>query len=137
MENRKSAAEVIARPSYINCPPGIILERLLGKYSYGDGRVEQDPNYMIFSDRQCNYPHAIFGTWWLTQFRRWGMVNAAPDYAGVVKRVLRSDLYLDAMKDMGAPAPIPELSTVKLFDSVLDAREPEKYARSFPIHNLA
>jgi nitrate/nitrite transport system substrate-binding protein len=137
MENRKSAAEVIARPSYINCPPAIILERLLGKYSYGDGRVEQDPNYMIFSDRQCNYPHAIFGTWWLTQFRRWGMVNAAPDYAGVVKRVLRSDLYLEAMKEMGAPAAIPELSTVKLFDSVLDARDPEKYARSFPIHNLA
>ena len=27
------------RPTYINCPPAIILERLLGKYEYGDGRV--------------------------------------------------------------------------------------------------
>jgi hypothetical protein len=24
---------------------------------------------MIYSDRQCNYPHRIYGTWWLTQFR--------------------------------------------------------------------
>ena len=56
LENRPKAAEVIARPTYINCPPAIILERLLGKYDYGDGRVEQDPNYMIFSQRNCNYP---------------------------------------------------------------------------------
>ncbi len=30
-ENRAKAAEVIARPAYINCPPAIILERLLGQ----------------------------------------------------------------------------------------------------------
>ena len=61
MENRPKLAEVISRPTYINCPPDIILERLLGKYDYGDGRVEQDPNYMIFSNRNCNYPHQIYG----------------------------------------------------------------------------
>ena len=49
-EPRRSA-EVVSRPTYINCPPAIILERLMGKYDYGDGRVEQDPNYMIFSNR--------------------------------------------------------------------------------------
>ena len=85
MENRAKFAEVIARPTYINCPPSTILERLMGKYEYGDGRVEQDPNYMIFSNRNCNYPHQIYGKWWLTQFRRWGMVKTAPDYTGVAE----------------------------------------------------
>src|SRR5918994_410394 len=89
MDNRAKFAEVIARPSYINCPPSTILERLMGRYEYGDGRVEQDPNYMIFSNRNCNYPHRVYATWWLTQFRRWGMVKGAPDYAGVTKRVMR------------------------------------------------
>src|SRR4051812_30542967 len=84
MENRPAAADVVSRPTYINCPPEIILERLMGKYNYGDGRSEQDPNYMIFSERDCNYPQAAFGTWWLTQFRRWGMVKSAPDYKGIV-----------------------------------------------------
>ena len=56
MENRAKVAEVIARPTYINCPPAIILERLMGKYDYGDGRVEQDPNYMIYSDRNTQLP---------------------------------------------------------------------------------
>jgi hypothetical protein len=51
MENRPKFAEIIARPAYINCPPATILERLMGKYNYGDGRVEQDPNYMIYSSR--------------------------------------------------------------------------------------
>src|SRR3990170_4518828 len=101
MENRPAAAQIIARPTYINCPPATILERLLGKYEYGDGRVEQDPNYMIFSSRNCNYPQPIYAKWWLSQLRRWGLTKGAPDYAAIPKRVLRPDLYLDAMKEMG------------------------------------
>jgi nitrate/nitrite transport system substrate-binding protein len=136
LDNRRSAAEVIARPAYINCPPEIILERLLGKYNYGDGRIEQDPNYMIFSERHCNYPQSIFSVWWLTQFRRWGMVKGVPDYAGVTRRVIRSDLYVEAMKELGMTTKPDELPKVSLFDSTLDAREPEKYAQSFAVNNL-
>src|SRR5947208_2260324 len=80
MENRKHVADVVSQATYINCPPEIILGRMMGKYEYGDGRSEQDPNYMIFSERECNFPQKTFGLWWLTQFRRWGMVKGAPDY---------------------------------------------------------
>jgi nitrate/nitrite transport system substrate-binding protein len=136
LENRAKAAEIIARPTYINCPPATILERLMGKYDYGDGRVEQDPNYMIFSSRGCNYPHQIYAQWWLTQFRRWGMTKEAPDYSGVAKRVLRSDMYLEAMKELGVTTKIAEEQTVRLFDGVFEGKDPEKYARSFPIHSV-
>jgi nitrate/nitrite transport system substrate-binding protein len=135
LNNRAKAAEIIARPTYINCPPAIILGRLLGRYEYGDGRVEQDPNYMIFSNRGCNYPHQIYAQWWLTQFRRWGMARTAPDYAGVSKRVMRSDLYLDAMRDMGVPR-IAEETTATLFDGTFDGKDPERYARAFPVHSI-
>src|SRR6187431_1810453 len=101
MENRQKFTDVIARPTYINCPPATILQRLLGKYAYGDGRVEQDPSYMIFSSRFANYPQQIYAKWWLAQFRRWAMVKTAPDYTAVAKRVLRADLYLNAMKQLG------------------------------------
>ena len=136
LENRRAAADVIARPAYINCPTDIILERLMGKYNFGDGRTLQDPNYLIFSDRQCNAPQPIFATWFLTQFRRWGMVKTAPDYAGLSKRVMRTDLYLDAMKEMGVAPKVTMLDKVALADSTLDAADPEKYARSFPVHSL-
>lgn len=137
LENRTRFAEVIARPTYINTTPAAIVERLTGKYVYGDGRVEQDPNYMIFSSRGCNYPHQIYAKWWLTQFRRWGMVKTAPDYAGVAKRVMRSDLYLDAMKELGAAPKIAEEQKITLFDGVFDGTNPDKYATSFPIHSVA
>ena len=136
MENRTKFAEVIARPSYINCPPATILERLLGKYDYGDGRVEQDPAYMIFSSRNCNYPHQIYATWWLTQFRRWGMAKSAPDYAGVAKRVMRSDIYLEAMKELGVGGKTVEEQKVTLFDGAFDGKDPERYARSFAVHSM-
>jgi nitrate/nitrite transport system substrate-binding protein len=136
LENRPAAAEIIARPTYINCPTNVILERLMGKYVYGDGRVEQDPNYMVFSDRQANYPHQIYGKWWLSQFRRWGMVKTPPDYAAIPKRVLRSDIYLEAMKELGTPPKIAEQSRITLFDGAFDGADPEKYARSFSIHNM-
>jgi nitrate/nitrite transport system substrate-binding protein len=136
MENRAKFAEVIARPAYINCPPATILERLMGKYEYGDGRVEQDPNYMIFSNRGCNYPQPVYGTWYLSQFRRWGLARTAPDYAGVTKKVMRPDLYLDAMKELGVKVTAQEEKTVTLFDSTMDIKDPEKYARSFPVNSI-
>ena len=136
LDNRATAAEIISRPTYINCPREIILERLLGKYDYGEGRVEKDPAYMVFSERQCNYPHRIFGTWYLSQFRRWGMTKRAPDYDALVARVLRSDIYLEAIKEMGVDPKIQELQKVTLFDGAFDGNA-EKYARSFPIHSLA
>ena len=104
--------------------------------SIGDGRVEQDPNYMIFSNRGCNYPHQIYAKWWLTQFRRWGMTKTAPDYAGVARRVLRPDIYLEAMKELGVTTKIAEEQKITLFDGVFDGKDPEKYARSFPVHSL-
>jgi nitrate/nitrite transport system substrate-binding protein len=136
LDNRAKAAEVIARPTYINCPPAIILERLLGKYDYGDGRSEQDPNYMIFSQRGTNYPHQIYGKWWLTQLRRWGLTKGTPDYNGVTKRVLRPDVYLEAMKELGVKVSAAEEQKVTLFDGVFDGKDPEKYAKSFAIHSV-
>jgi nitrate/nitrite transport system substrate-binding protein len=137
LENRKRMAAVVSQATYINCPPEIILGRLLGDYDYGDGKKEKDPNYMIFSQRDCNFPQKTFGLWWLTQFRRWGMVPAAPDYQGIVKRVMRQDIYLDAMKDMGVTTKFQDMQKQTLFDGVFDPADPEKYALSFPVHSRA
>ena len=136
MENRKQAADVVSRATYINCPPEIILARLLGDYDYGDGRKEKDPNYMIFSQRECNFPQKTFGLWWLSQFRRWGMVKSAPDYQGIVAKVLRQDLYREAMKDMGVTTQFKDMQKQTFFDGVVfDPADPEKYAMSFPVHS--
>jgi nitrate/nitrite transport system substrate-binding protein len=136
MENRPNVAEIIGRASYINCPKEIILDRLQGKYDYGDGRKEQDPNYMIFSQRGCNYPSRTFGYWWLTQFERWGMVKGTPDYKGISEKVLRPDLYEAAMKGLGVKVTVKDLAPVKLADGVFDPKHAATYAKSFAVHSI-
>ncbi len=138
LKNRPEQAAIVSRPTYINCPPDVLLPRLLGHYDYGDGRKKEDPNYMIFSSRNCNYPQAKYAVWWLTQFRRWGMVPAKPDYEGIAKRVMRSDLYEEAMKELGYAHGGPNTAPETLFDGVtFNPNDPETYATSFAVHNLA
>ena len=82
------------------CPPEILLGRLQGHYDYGDGRKKEDDRYMIFSKRNCNYPQYKYAVWFLSQFRRWGLVGGDVDYQGVAKQVMRPDLYEEAMKEV-------------------------------------
>lgn len=137
MENRPEQAEIVSKATYINCPKEIILGRLQGHYDMGDGRSKQDPNYMIFHDRNCNYPQLKYCKWWLTQFRRWGMVEGTPDYDGVAKQVMRPDLYEEAMKEIGYAHGGANTDPETLFDGVtFDPTDPEKYATSFAVHSL-
>jgi nitrate/nitrite transport system substrate-binding protein len=137
LKNRPEQAQIVSKPTYINCPPESILPRLLGDYDYGDGRKIKDENYMIFSQRNCNYPQPKFAKWWLSQFRRWGMVEGAPDYEGVAKKVMRSDIYEEAMKELGYSHGGLDDGPVTLFDGVtFDPKDPEAYAKGFPVNNL-
>lgn len=137
MKNRPEQAEIVSRPTYINCPPEIILGRLQGHYDYGDGRKLDDPNYMIFSDRNCNYPQEKYAIWYMSQFRRWGMLPQAPDYQGIAKRVMRPDIYEEAMKELGVTHGGPSSDPETLFDGITyDPKDPETYAKSFTVNNL-
>jgi nitrate/nitrite transport system substrate-binding protein len=137
MKNRPEQADIVSRATYINCPKEIILGRMQGHYDFGDGRKKDDPNYMIFSSRNCNYPQPKYATWWLTQFRRWGMVEGAPDYAGVAKKVMRTDLYEEAMKEIGYKHGGLDNKPETLFDGVkFDPAKPEEYAKGFAVNGL-
>jgi nitrate/nitrite transport system substrate-binding protein len=137
MKNRPEQAEIVSRPTYINCPPEIILGRLKGEYDYGDGRKKQDEFYMMFSNRNCNYPQPKYATWWLSQFRRWGMVEGTPDYEGVAKQVMRGDIYEEAMKELGVTDRARDDSPFSLFDGVeFNPKDPEAYAKGFSVNNL-
>ena len=137
LDHRAEQAEIVSKPTYINCPKELILPRLLGDYDFGDGRKIKDKHYMIYSERNCNYPQPKYAVWWLTQFRRWGMVTGAPDYAGVAKSVMRTDIYEEAMKEMGYAHGGLNNEPETLFDGVtFDPAKPEDYAKSFAVKNL-
>ncbi len=137
MENRPEQCEIVSRPTYINCPKDILLGRMLGKYDFGDGRKKEDPNYMIFHQRNCNYPQLKYAVWFLSQYRRWGFVDGSVDYMGIAKKVMRTDLYEEAMKEIGYAHGGPNSDPETLFDGItFDPAKPEEYAKGFAVNNL-
>ena len=138
LENRPRMVEVVSQPQYINTAKEIILGRMLGEYDYGDGRKEKDKHYMTFFDRQTNFPMKSHGVWWLSQFRRWGMVKETPDYKRIVDRVHRPDIYREVAKEMGIEVPREDMKKETLFDGVtFDPAKPEEYAKTFTINSMA
>ena len=93
---------------------------------------EQDKYYMTFFDRHTNFPWKSHGIWWLTQFRRWGMVKEGVDYAGLANRVHRPDIYREVAKEMSLDVPQEDMRKETLFDGItFDPAQPEEYARGF------
>jgi len=137
LNNRPEQCEIVSKPNYINCQKEIILGRLQGHYDYGDGRKIEDEFYMHFSKRNCNYPQPKYCKWWLTQFRRWGMVAGAPDYEGVARQVFRPDIYVEAMKEIGVTDRQQDDSGWEMFDGVKfdPTGDLEAYAKSFHVNN--
>jgi nitrate/nitrite transport system substrate-binding protein len=139
MKNRPEQCELVSKPTYINCDKDILLGRLLGRLDYGDGRAVTDEFPMHFSKRNCNFPQPSYAKWWLTQFRRWGMVKSAPDYAGVAKQVMRGDIYTEAMKEIGVTDRAQDDSGWEMFDGVkFDPKgDLEAYAKGFAVNSAA
>jgi nitrate/nitrite transport system substrate-binding protein len=137
MDNRPEQAEIVSKPTYINCDPKTILGRLQGHYDYGDSRTKEDPNYMIFSSRNCNYPQPKYAKWFLSQYRRWGLLKGTPDYEGISKQVMRPDIYEEAMKEIGYTHGGLDNSKETLFDGVTfdPTGDLEAYAKSFAVNN--
>jgi nitrate/nitrite transport system substrate-binding protein len=137
LENRPEQCEIVSKPTYINCQKEIILGRLQGHYNYGDGRTKEDDHYMNFSARNCNYPQPKYAKWFLSQYRRWGLVTGTPDYDGVAKRVMRTDIYEEAMKEIGYAHGGLNNDVETLFDgATFNPAEPDAYAKSFAINSL-
>ena len=138
MDNRPEQCAIVSKATYINCDAKTILGRLQGKLDYGDGRKMQDEFFMHFSKRNCNYPQPKYAKWFLSQYRRWGLVSAAPDYEGVTKKVMRTDIYEEAMKEIGYAHGGANNDKETLFDGVTfdPTGDLEAYAKSFAVHSV-
>ena len=93
---------------------------------------------MIFSSRNCNYPQLAYAKWWVTQLRRWGMVEGTPDYDGIASKVMQPSIYEDAMKEIGYTHEGPDNKPWTMLDGVtFDPKaDMEMYAKSFIIKNV-
>jgi nitrate/nitrite transport system substrate-binding protein len=133
--NRPEMADTIAAKSYVNCPVDVIKGRILGEYENGLGKKWTDAKPMrFFRDGEVTYPWLSDGMWFLTQHRRWGLMEKDPDYLAVAKAVNRIDVYTQAAAAVGVAVPKDTLRGSTLIDgTVWNGADPKAYAASFAL----
>ncbi len=135
--NRSTVAQLISGKAYVNAPADVIEPRFLGQYDNGIGKRWQDPHHMaFFNDGQVNFPYLSDGMWFLTQHRRWGLLDADPDYRAVASQINQIALYKQAATAARVNLPTDVLRNTTLIDGKMwDGKEPLKYAASFALHS--
>ena len=131
--NRIATAGTLASASCVDTTVGTILPRLLGEYDDGLGAQRTDAHPMAFhAGGQVNFPWLSDGMWFLTQFRRWGLLREDADYAAVAGAVNRIGMYREVAGALGVPVPESLVRSSTLIDGrVWDASDPKAYADGF------
>jgi nitrate/nitrite transport system substrate-binding protein len=135
-DNTRETARILARRAWLNTKEQYLSGRMLGEYDNGIGQRWHDDHPMrFFQQGEASYPWLSDGMWFLSQFRRWGLLKSAPDYLAVAQRINRIDLWKEAAQAVGGiTAPTQTLRSSTLLDGkVWNGDDPEGYADSFAI----
>lgn len=136
-ENRRSTAQLLSGSDYVDAPLSAILPRFLGHYQDGLGNAWQDTHRLRFhGDGAVNLPYLSDAMWFMTQFRRWGLLREDPDYLGIARQVQQLALYRQAAEALGIACPEPMRSSTLKDGPRWDGSDPAGYARSFAIHAM-
>ncbi|BBF81963.1 CmpA/NrtA family ABC transporter substrate-binding protein [Asticcacaulis excentricus] len=138
-KNRPAMCAITAGRQYINVPINDILPRLQGKINYGDGRnVSGSAHLMKFWADNAGFPFKSHDTWFVTENKRWGIIDNDVDTKALVNKVNRSDLWREVAKQYGIPAPADSRGVERFFDGkTFDWTNPNAYLASQPVKKLA
>jgi nitrate/nitrite transport system substrate-binding protein len=127
--NREEIARWLARPDYIGIDEASIAARL-----GVDAAMSGIPPVRFFDDGAANYPHPFEGAWFLTQFERWGMIDARADYAQIAARINQTQLYREAAARVNVAVPGEDVTRVLIDGEPWGSGTASAgYARRFPI----
>jgi nitrate/nitrite transport system substrate-binding protein len=139
-KNRPAMCAISASRQYINVPINDIVPRLQGTIDYGDGRkVTKSPHTMKFWADFANFPFKSHDAWFVTENKRWGVIDDSVNTAALINKVNRADLWREVAKQYGIAAPASDSRGVeKFFDGkVFDPANPDAYLKSQPIKKLS
>ncbi|MBQ55931.1 MULTISPECIES: CmpA/NrtA family ABC transporter substrate-binding protein [Pseudomonas] len=137
-ENKRSTAKLISSSEYLNAPLSSVEPRFLGHYQDGLGNAWADPHPLHFhAGGAVNMPYLSDGMWFMSQFRRWGLLREAPDYLAVAQQIHQLELYRQAATALDIKIPAPMRSSTLMDGKCWDGLDPERYATSFDLHALS
>lgn len=102
--HRAEAAGWLAEPAWVGAPRDLIAARLLGDFGRLSGRHALLP-VSFFDGGVVNYPHPSDGMWFVSQYRRWGMVgdDAVVHAAQTAAEVNQTELFAAAARAEAVP----------------------------------
>lgn len=102
-ENAEYVAALLSRRRYVNIEPHTILADLPGGAPPHRG--------CSFHRGAVTFPWRSQALWFLSEMRRWGLIDAGVDIHAVAGEVYRGDLYRSALEDSGEPVPVADAKT--------------------------
>jgi nitrate/nitrite transport system substrate-binding protein len=119
-ENRLEVVEIISAEEYVNAPADVVKMSMTGFFRYGeDEEPVPSPDFNVFFRYAATFPWQSHAVWFLTQMVRWGQIAEPLDLRKLAEEVYRPDLYREAARELGLPAPAAAFKTEGLRDGGL------------------
>ncbi len=140
-ENKEEMCRILSQRTWFNVPFEDIIDRAVGKFDYGNGRVVEQPELMqkYWTDA-ASYPFKSHDLWFLTENIRWGLLPPDTDTTAWVDAVNREDLWREAAMALGQDAaipPSPSRGVETFFDGItFDPENPQAYLDSLAIKRI-
>jgi nitrate/nitrite transport system substrate-binding protein len=127
--NRKQAATTIGVEGYVNAPAAEIESRLLGIYDMGGGipaRSYTDDYMTFYRDGNVNAPRRGHAIWFMSQYRRFGLLQEDPAYQQIADSVILRDLYEEVAAAENVPVPDDDMKpfSIQLDGATFDPAAP-------------
>ena len=129
--NRGGIAAILAKPEYLNQPEIVIEQVISGRYADGLGNVHEVKDRIVFNP----YPHYSMAVWFMTQLKRWNMIQGDIDYKGIAEQVMMATQAKERLAELKLEAPEP-YRTETIMGKPFDASKPEEYIKSFKIRRV-
>jgi nitrate/nitrite transport system substrate-binding protein len=124
LPNRKKAAQILSHTQYVNAPAEVLEARLMGDYNSGckfGQKKYTDDNMKFFDGLKVNAPRKGYGIWFMTQYVRFGLLQAPPvDYKAIADNLIMSDVFNEVAAEMKLTVPDDDMKPFALkIDKIL------------------
>ncbi|MEG4113525.1 MULTISPECIES: nitrate ABC transporter ATP-binding protein [unclassified Microcoleus] len=133
--NREEVLALISQEQYIGADPKDIRPGFLDPYNSGtEAEPEMLYNFNQFYVDKTNCPDRLEMVWVMAQMARWGLIPFPKNWVEVVDRVLRPDVFGQAVRELGLPDIARDRRTIELFDgTVFNLDDPIQYLQNVKI----
>ncbi|MGL5060631.1 MAG: nitrate ABC transporter ATP-binding protein [Microcoleus sp.] len=133
--NRDEIVELLCRDEYLGADPKNVRPGFIDAYNSGMGAAPESLyNFHQFHLDKANCPDRLEMMWVMAQMARWGLIPFPRNWVEVVDRVLRPDVFGQAVRELGLPDIGKVQRSIKLFDgTVFKADDPIDYLQKVKI----